>query len=205
MLHRTRGRLPGHQRRLGKRRPQVAPRPDAEILADAIKVVAPRAGEHKKRRELLMKCMEHLRAFRHNYDEMPSPAEFEKQLRERYERMKRVKADLVAPWTRQAPQDFIEMYDKQVRVAEDDWRSLAVPHGSQRPNIVAYSAVNNARILLKAFGYRVRGGRGQRLASLLYEFAAGEEPTRDLISKYMQMRGFGHPQGRLPRLLYPSK
>jgi hypothetical protein len=178
---------------------KVAPRPDADILADALKVLAPRAGEYEKRRKLLMNCMEHLRAFKCNYDKMPSPAEFKQQLHDRIERMKQVKADLVAPWTPQAPKDLIEMYDRQLRVAEDDWRCLAVPHGSQKPNIVAYCAVNNAHILLKAFGYQVRGGRGQRLASLLYEFAVGEEPTRDLISKYMKMRA----KSRLPRPLYP--
>jgi hypothetical protein len=186
---------------------RTAPRPDADILADAINVVPPPAGtgEYEKRRELLRKCMAHLRAFKRNYDKMPSPAEFKKQLRERFERMKRVRADLVAPWTPQAPKDLVEMYDKYLRVVEDDWRRLAVPHGSHKPNFVAYRAVDNARILLKAFGYRGRGGREQRLASLLYEFATGEEPTRDLILKYMKMRGFGHPRGRLPRLLYPSK
>ena len=48
---------------------RTAPRPDADILADAIKVVPPPADEYQKRRELLMKYMEHLRAFKRNYDE----------------------------------------------------------------------------------------------------------------------------------------
>jgi hypothetical protein len=93
-------------------------RPDVEILADAIKELAPQ--DEQEMRARLTRCIAGLRATARG-KKAPTPAEMNKQLRARLKRMQGVRADLVATGS---PKGLIELYDEHCR---------AVPHPISPP------------------------------------------------------------------------
>jgi hypothetical protein len=162
--------------------PDADIRTDAEITADAIKVLAPRAGEYEKRRKLLTKCIGRMRIIKRVGDaKAPTPAEIKKQLNDRFKRLQAARVDLVAMGS---PKELIEAYDSQLRVAKT-LISAAVPPGGQPTNMVAACAAVMARDLLLESGQRVRWKQWHRLSALLYEAATGEYGVN--LSKYIIM------------------
>jgi hypothetical protein len=181
MLHRT---LP---------QPDADIRTDAEIVADAIKVLAPRAGEYEKRRKLFTKCMRTMRVFKRLDDvKAPSPPEVMERLDARCKRLKAARVDLVAMGS---PKALMAAFDSQLRVAENsllryqraaDHPSMrGVQFGGPQPNMLASDAAAMARDLLLEAGQRVRWKHWHRLSALLYEAATGKYGVN--LSKYMLM------------------
>jgi hypothetical protein len=162
---------------------KMAPRSDAEILAD-IKELAPRDEQERKR---LTRCLEGLRAIAHGEkaptahgEKAPTPGEMKQRLRARLKKMQTVKAILVAT---EARRDLIEMYDEHLRVTESKLRT-PVPPGGHQPDDIAACSVAEAHDLLQRSG-RVRWARWHRLSRLFYEFATGKD--RENLSQYLTM------------------
>jgi hypothetical protein len=174
-------------------RPDADIRTDAEIGADAIKVLAPRAGEYEKQHKLFTKCMKRMRASKRLDDvKAPSPPEVRDRLADRVKRLKAARIDLVAMGS---SKELMEAYDSQLRVAENGLLRYqrAFDHPNMRnvrfdgnqPNVVASRAAVTARDLLLEAGQRVRWKQWHRLSALLYEAATGEYGFN--CSKYMSM------------------
>jgi hypothetical protein len=162
--------------------PDADIRTDAEIMTDAIKVLASPAGEYEKRRKLFTKCMERMRIIKRADDaRAPAPAEIKERLHDRFKRLQAARADLVATG---APKELVKAYDGQLRVAKA-LIPAGVPPGSPQPNMVASCAAAMAHDLLLEFGQRVRWKQWHRLSALLYEAATGECDVN--LSKYMML------------------
>jgi hypothetical protein len=104
------------------------------------------------------------------------------QLRARINRMRRVRADLVAEGS---PPGEIEVFDSRLRAVEGKLYPAVTPSGPQLNDTVA-CAVAIAHDLLQSAGRPVRWTSVHRLASLLYEGATGETALdfSKYISKY---------------------
>jgi hypothetical protein len=167
-------------------------RTDADILADALKVLAPRAGEYEKWRKLWTKCMESMRAFKRASGKVPTPFEIMERLNDRCKRLKAARVDLVAMGS---PKELIEAYDSQLRIAENGLLRYqrAADHpimrggrfGGHQPNMIASCAAAISRDLLLKSGQRVPWKQWHRLSALLYEAATGKYGVN--LSKYMIM------------------
>jgi hypothetical protein len=173
--------------------PDADIRPDDDILADALKVLAPPAGEYKKRQKLFTKCMERMRIIKRVNDvKAPTPPEIMERLDARCKRLKAARVDLVAMGS---SKELMEAYDSQLRVAKNsllryqraaDHPSMrGVRFGGHQPNMVAACAAATARDLLLDSGQRVRWKQWHRLSALLYEAATGKYGVN--LSKYMIM------------------
>jgi hypothetical protein len=162
---------------------KMAPRSDAEILADIIEELAPRDEQEHQR---LTRCMEGLRAIARG-KKAPTPGKMKEQLRARLKKMQTVKAVLVAT---EARRDLIEMYDEHLRVTECKLRSG--PPGGWQPDVIAACSVAEAHDLLQRSG-RVRRARWHHLTRLFYEFATGKD--RENFSPYLTM----YRKGRIAR------
>jgi hypothetical protein len=175
-------------------RPDADIRTDAEILADAIKVLPPRTGEYEKRCKLFTKCMERMRAIKRvDGKEVPKPLEIMERLDARCKRLKAARVDLVAMGS---SKELIVAYGSQLHVAENSLLRYqrAADHPNMRnvrfdghqPNMVASCAVVMARDLLLEAGQRVvRWKQWHCLSALLYEAATGKYGVN--LSKYMSM------------------
>jgi hypothetical protein len=177
--------------------PRKAPQPDAdirtdaEILADALKVLDPRAGEYEKWRKLFTKCMKSMRNSKRLADlKVPTPREIMEQLNDRCKRLKAARVDLVAMGS---SKELMEAYDSQLRLAADHPNMRNVRFG--RSNMVAVCAAVMARQLLEESGQRVLWKQWRRLSALLYEAATGEYDVN--LSKYMIMCKSGRIFGGL--------
>jgi hypothetical protein len=184
-------------------RPDADIRTDAEILADAIKVLSPRTGkgEYEKRCKLFTKCMERMRASKRAADvKEPTPPEVRDQLADRVKRLQAARVDLVAMGS---SKELMEAYDSKLSVAENGllYYQRAFNHPSMRgvrfgghqPNTVASCATIMARDLLLEAGQRVRWKQWHRLSALLYEAATGKYAVN--LSKYMIKCKSGHIGG----------
>jgi hypothetical protein len=175
-------------------RPDADIRTDAEIAADAIKVLPPRTGkgEYEKRCKLFTKCMERMRAIKRAADvKAPTPLEVRDQLADRVKRLQATRVDLVAMGS---SKELMEAYDSKLSVAENGLlryqRAFNHPSmvgfrfGGHPPNMVASCAAVMARSLLLEAGQRVvRWKQWHRLSALLYEAATGKYGVN--LSKYM--------------------
>jgi hypothetical protein len=156
---------------------KMAPRSDADILADAIRELAPCDEQERAR---LIRCVEGLRATARG-KKAPTPGKKNKQLRARLNRMQKVRADLIATGS---AKDLIERFDEQIGVVESMLSPVVIPN-SPPPNITASCAVAIAHDLLQKSGRRVRWTGCHRLGTLIYEFATGEYDFS--LSKYLSM------------------
>jgi hypothetical protein len=103
--------------------------------------------------------------------------------------MQAARADLVAMG---APKELVELYDRQLGVAEAALIP-AVPRSGPPTNMVACSAVALAHALLGKPGQRGWWAKWHRLSRLLYEFATGEDAGS--LSKYLRMYRDGEIKG----------
>jgi hypothetical protein len=183
---------------------RITARPDADILADAIEILAPQGRQSRSRRaapiptdeqkkwsKLFTKCMERMRIIKRCDGKVPAPAEIKKQLNNRFKRLQASRADLVAV---ASPKELIEAYDSQLRVVENillgyqraaDHPSMRKRVGPHQPNMVASCAAAIAHDLLLESGQRVRWKQWHVLSALLYEAATGIYDFN--LSKYMSM------------------
>jgi branched-subunit amino acid aminotransferase/4-amino-4-deoxychorismate lyase len=180
--------------------PDADIRTDADILADALKVLAPRAGEYEKWRKLFTKCMESMRTTKRADGKVPTPLETMERLNDSCKRLRAARVVLVAMGS---PKELIEAYDSQLRVAENILLRYqrAADHPNMRnvrfgrSNMVAVCAAVMARQLLEESGQRVLWKQWRRLSALLYEAATGEYDVN--LSKYMIMCKSGRIFGGL--------
>ena len=182
-------------------RPDADIRTDADILADALKVLAPRAGEYEKWRKLFTKCMKSMRVSKRNADnKIPTPLEDIERLNDCCKRLKAARVDLVAMGS---PKELMDAYDSQLRVAENILLGYqrAADHPNMRnvrfgrSNMIAVCAAVIARDLLLNSGQRMRWKQWHRLSALLYEAATGKYGVN--LSKYMIMCKSGRIGGGL--------
>jgi hypothetical protein len=152
------------------------PRPDADILDDAIGVIAP-----YNQRDVRARITRFVEGLRRLGQAPKASAETKNRLRKRLERMQAVRNDLVEMGSPEAMKTLLSLYDEQIRVVETKIRF--VRPGGPEPNISACCAVAYARDLLQSSGQRVRWAQWHRLASLIYEGATGEYDAN--LSKYL--------------------